>query len=255
MAHNPLVSKLRNLFPEHEIDHHTVRIGPSRQFEIGTDIIPPNSTVSHTSLLLSGFACRYKMMNDGRRAIIGFVIPGDFTNLLFSEDELLDFGVAANVRCEVVNLSTSWIAENEHLALGFRVSRQMDQAVMRTWLANIGHCPAEKRTAHLLCELRQRLAMVGLADSDSFNLSITQSDLADALGLSDVHVNRTLQHLRLTGLIRIVSRVVFFPDLSQLEKFAGFDPSYLLGQASDKTRYGKDAVRSPTNMPHDRIAS
>jgi hypothetical protein len=95
--------------------------------------------------------------------------------------------------------------------------------------------------AHLLCELRQRFAMVQLARENSFPPFLTQQDLADALGLSNVHVNRTRQFLKAMKLVRIANRVVHIPDLGQLEKFADFDPSYLL-------EHGDRAPNSRTAM-------
>src|SRR5262249_11372754 len=105
-------------------------------------------------------------------------------------------------------------------------------SIQRAWLANISQFAADRRMAHLLCELRQRLAMVSLADGQSFRLPLTQQELADALGLSTVHVNRVMQHLKEQGLIRAMDRTVFIPDLDHLEEFAEFDPAYLLQQRS-----------------------
>jgi len=96
----------------------------------------------------------------------------------------------------------------------------------RQWLANMCQ-PADKRLAHLLCELRTRLAQVGLADARSFSLPLTQQELGEALGISTVHANRTIQHLKDLNLMRIMDRRVIIPDLAQLEQFAEFDDSYL----------------------------
>jgi hypothetical protein len=96
----------------------------------------------------------------------------------------------------------------------------------RQWLANMG-CASDKRLAHLLCELRARLARIGQADERSFLLPLTQHDLSETLGISTVHVNRVLQHLKDMGLVRIMDRRVMIGDLAMLESFAEFDPSYL----------------------------
>jgi hypothetical protein len=105
--------------------------------------------------------------------------------------------------------------------------RRTDEAIARAWMANISQQPADKRTAHLLCELRHRLALVALADQYRFPLPLTQQDLADALGISVVHVNRVLQGLKRLGLIRSDDHEIFIPDLGRLEQFAEFNPDYL----------------------------
>jgi CRP-like cAMP-binding protein len=98
--------------------------------------------------------------------------------------------------------------------------------IQRQWLANMCQ-PADKRMAHLLCELRTRLEQVGLADDHTFLLPLTQQELGEALGISTVHANRTLQHLKDQGLVRIVDRRVAIADLAQLQAFAEFDEGYL----------------------------
>ena len=98
--------------------------------------------------------------------------------------------------------------------------------VQRQWLANMCQ-PADKRMAHLLCELRARLAQVGLADARGFSLPLTQQELGEALGISTVHANRTVQHLKDLDLVRIMDRRVMIGDLAQLQQYAEFDEGYL----------------------------
>jgi len=166
-----------------------------------------------------------------QRAILGFLVPGDFTNPPFPDHQRLNFGVSALTTCKVMNVSCAHLREvashTPQLSTALWTLNQMDHAILLSWLAQNSHCPADKRLAHLLCELRARLALVGLADDNSFLLPLTQEDLADALGLSTVHVNRVLQHLRELDIIRSMGRTVSIPDLGQLEAFAGFNPTYL----------------------------
>ena len=202
----------------------------------GRDILGEGAFVSHPSLLLAGMACRYKMLGDGRRAIVAFLIPGDFAGPCFLQDHKTDFGVAALTVCEVADIprlpDRALSGGSPGLARALLRLDQLDRAIQRMWLANIGQ-PADKRLAHLLCELHERLALVGMADENSFPLLMTQQDLADALGLSSVHVNRVVQYLREEGFIRTANRNVYIPDPARLHKFAGFDSAYLrLGRAS-----------------------
>jgi CRP-like cAMP-binding protein len=234
---NPLILKLDQLCGLDVMDHGHLDFGPGRTVAVHHDIIGDGSDTSSTSLLLSGMACRYKMMGDGRRAIVGFLVPGDFTNLLFPSRQRLDFGVAALTPCEVVDVPCAVLqrltSDNSPLGNALWACAQMDAAIQRAWTAIISQCPADKRMAHLLCELRQRFALVGLADGESFRLPLTQQELADAMGLSTVHVNRVLQHLKELRLIRMVDRIVSIPSLDALESFADFDPAYL--QLTDRS--------------------
>ena len=142
-----------------------------------------------------------------------------------------DFGVISLTAGEIIEVPSAelWTRARSNLSLSQTLARSaiVDGAIARTWMANISQQPAKKRTAHLLCELRHRLALVALADGHNFPLPLTQHDLADALGLSVVHVNRVLQALKRLGLIRSQGYEFFIPDLGQLEQFADFNPDYL----------------------------
>ena len=102
-----------------------------------------------------------------------------------------------------------------------------DEAISREWLVSMGRRTAIERCAHFLCELRVRLEHVGLASGAMFDLEFTQVDLADVLGLSAVHVNRILQELRRTGLIKLSGGTLTILDQYALEMVGGFDPTYL----------------------------
>ncbi|MDB5413317.1 MAG: cyclic nucleotide-binding protein, partial [Rubritepida sp.] len=104
---------------------------------------------------------------------------------------------------------------------------EVQAAVQREWTVNLGQRGATERMAHLLCELYLRLRLVGLADDDSCELPLTQSDLADAVGLSPVHVNRVLQELRTSGLIGLRGRILTIPSIDALRDAAMFEASYL----------------------------
>jgi CRP-like cAMP-binding protein len=103
----------------------------------------------------------------------------------------------------------------------------VDEATLREWLVNIGARPAEHRVAHLLCELLLRLETVGLTNGDTYELPITQTELADTVSLTNVHVNRVLQRLRRDGLITLKSKHLVILDVARLKAFSGFNPNYL----------------------------
>lgn len=107
------------------------------------------------------------------------------------------------------------------------VAALVDEATLREWLVNIGGRPAEERIGHLLCELLLRLRAVGLANGDHYELPLTQNDLAETMGLSNVHTNRVLQELRRQGLIELKSKQLVILDFERLKEFSSFNPNYL----------------------------
>jgi CRP-like cAMP-binding protein len=179
--------------------------------------------------VLEGILCRYKLCGE-RRAVLAYLLPGDFCGPHPDFDGVMDHGIASLTAATVVGVPHHSL--REHLDDSPDLSRAIgalflsEVRTQRQWLANMCQ-PADKRLAHLLCELRTRLAQVGLADARSFSLPLTQQELGEALGISTVHANRTIQHLKDLNLMRIMDRRVIIPDLAQLEQFAEFDDSYL----------------------------
>lgn len=205
----------------------------TRKIRQHSDMLYEGQTVEHAVLLLNGAACRYKNMGGGRRAIVGIIIPGDFAtpvNLVGQSD----VGISALTECDVLEIPIDVLrtraAVDPDLARLLEKSAWVEGATLRSWVANLSQ-QAPQRVAHLLCEIRHRLAMVQLASRDNFRLPLRQCELADALGCSSVHINRVLQELRRLDLIRTSGQSVLVPNLERLEAFAGFNAAYLhLGQ-------------------------
>ncbi|HEX4637383.1 MAG TPA: Crp/Fnr family transcriptional regulator [Rhizomicrobium sp.] len=227
--HNPLLLKLDRLCGLGPSDIGGLDFGESSFASAREEIFRDGQVVSHAKLVLTGIACHYKLMQDGRRAVTCFLLPGDFTNHQVPERQTLNFSVGALTPCRFVDVPlAAWrTSGNGRLTQALSLCMMVDIAIQRAWLANISQQPADRRLAHLLCELRHRLALVGMADECSFHLPLTQQDLADALGLSVVHVNRVLQYIKELGLIRVKDRTILIGDLGLLEEFADFDPAYL----------------------------
>lgn len=228
---DPLSLKLERLCGLGPDEREGLNFGQPTFVSAREDILSEGDIVSHAKLVLSGIACHYKMMSDGRRAITSFLLPGDFTNHQMPERQRLDFSVGALTPCKLVDVPlAAWRRPGSgKVALpdALFLCMMTDISIQRAWLANIGQRPADRRMAHLLCELHHRLSLVGLVDGHSFRLPLIQQDLADALGLSVVHVNRVLQYIRGLGLIRTQDRNILIDDLDKLEEFAEFDPTYL----------------------------
>jgi CRP-like cAMP-binding protein len=195
------------------------------------DILSEGSSPTEISLIVKGYACRYLLLSDGRRQITAFLIPGDFCNLPTLHTDRMDFGVAAIDCCRVARVPLQKLSEliekYPHIALALWRDTMIDAAIYWQWLTNIGRRSAYIRLAHLLCELCSRLQTVGLLRRHSCEFPMTQSDLADATGLSQVHVNRTLRRLRTEGLITLRSKSLCVLDWSRLQEVGEFDPSYL----------------------------
>jgi CRP-like cAMP-binding protein len=181
--------------------------------------------------VISGFACRYKVLRNGSRQIVALLVPGDFCDLHVAILGTMDYSIATLSPCTIADLSRATVLDltEQYPRIGRALwwATLVDEAVSREWLVNIGRREAPQRMAHLFCELLMRFQAVGLADGDSCPFPLTQVDLADALGLTPVHVNRTVQALRQAGLIVLQKRRLAIPDVDSLKMFCDFDPEYL----------------------------
>ncbi|MDR7039290.1 CRP-like cAMP-binding protein [Methylobacterium sp. BE186] len=181
-------------------------------------------------LVMSGFACRYKTLPNGNRRIVSFALPGDLCYMHDAGPFGRDLRVGALAACSVADLSRSRLTELIGLhpgisrAIWWVTLRELSRA--REWIVNDTR-PADRRLAHLLCELLICLQVTGQADDDGFEFPVTQADVADTLGISHVHINRVLQSLRTGGLITWSHHQVTIPDVEELKAFAEFDPAYL----------------------------
>ncbi len=182
-------------------------------------------------VLLDGQAYRYRRLEDGRRQIIAILVPGDICDLEAVMRGRADYGVATMTSCVFGELPVNTVADlttiDPELAKALWRGLLRDQAVACEWLVNIGCRTALERVAHLICEFRLRLQAVGLTKGDAFRLQMTQAEIADLLGLSMVHVNRTLKRLRASGLVDYSKSIVSVLDVLALERVASFNPTYL----------------------------
>jgi CRP-like cAMP-binding protein len=222
------------------------------------DILSEGSSPTEISLIVKGYACRYLLLSDGRRQITAFLIPGDFCNLRALHTDRMDFGVAAIDCCRVARVPRQKLCEliekHPHIALALWRDTIIDAAIYHQWLTNIGRRSAYARIAHLLCEVCWRFQAAGLLRQHSCELPVTQTDLADAMGLSTVHVNRMLQKLRADGLIRFQSRSLCVLDWPRLQAAGEFEPSYLQLHAEQTPRGRRDAFLDRSRDDKEIIA-
>jgi CRP-like cAMP-binding protein len=197
----------------------------------GEDLIREGDPVDHVRIVLSGWLCRYKALEDGRRQIVNFILPGETCDAYAYLLSIMDHSIATLtpvVYAEVKRAQfEALVAHDPSLAEAFWRETLLNGAIQREWTTNLGRRLAFERVAHLLCEIYERLRPVGLIDGNSCSLPVTQTDLADATGLSVVHLNRTLQELRGSGLILLRERTLTITNLEALKSAALFSPNYL----------------------------
>ena len=180
--------------------------------------------------MLEGFTCRYKLLANGKRQIVAYLIPGDFCDLHVFILKAMDHSIGTLSPCRVVDIPRHRILElieQPGIARAMWYTTLVDEAKLREWLLNVGQRDAVPRIGHLLCELLARLQVVGLVTDNSYELPITQAEIGDTTGLSFVHVNRSLQQLRDRGFIQYKSKQIVIKDLTGLTEFTGFNPNYL----------------------------
>ena len=206
-------------------------VSPSRLVEGGRDLITQGQRPSSVRLVMEGFACRYKMLPDGRRQIMALLLPGDFCDLNVAMLQEMDHSIGTLTPCRIVEIPAdaigNLIAKHDGVRLACAWATLVDEAILREWLVSMGQRSADRQMTHLFCELLVRLQTVGLATDTAFAFPLTQEELGSVLGLSGVHVNRTLQGLREQGLIVLKSGRLVIPDVAKLQSFAGFNPIYL----------------------------
>jgi len=203
----------------------------NRSFQPGHEMMHEGQVNASAFILAEGWACSYKMLPDGGRQIVDFQVPGDFLGLRSILFRTADHNIEAVTRIEASEVMTSDLLEAfsgaPRLAIGILWAASRDEAMVVEHLVNLGRRSAEERTAHFLLELSARLALVGKGDRTGFDCPLTQYHLADALGLSAVHVNRVLRHLREDGLVTFKRGRVVFDDFTRLTALAEFDTGYL----------------------------
>jgi len=223
-----LVRKLRNLatVQDEELQAFVAMFSVKRSIRRGADIITMGNSSTFSTVLLQGLACRYKIIGNGRRQILTFQYPGDFCDGHSYILPTRDTAVNALTECSVGVILHKDIeritAKFPSLGLALWRDTMIEASIFREW--NVGQRPALERIAHMLCEQIVRLEAIGVAGS---SIPLTQVDLADAAGLSTVHMNRTIQDLRELGVLLKNSRAITVSHWERLVEIAKFDGRYL----------------------------
>ena len=224
--------KLETLWPLSEEDKRFVG-SVTRRCELvaaETDIIREGDNPSDVRLIESGLAFRYKLLHRGKRQIVGFLFPGDICDLHAALLDAMDHSIAALSASRVVRISKSDIAallERPAIARALLMVTLVNESIGRDWLANLGGRRAEQRLAHLFCEWHVRLRLVGLTRANECDFPLTQQQLGDTLGMTSVHINRSLQNLRSEHLIFLRNKRLTILDEARLRQLGGYQDAYL----------------------------
>ena len=182
-------------------------------------------------VMIDGWACRYKMLPDGSRQIVAFLMPGDSCDMHVAELAEMDHGIQTLTASRVAVIGRTDIAElitdHPQIARALWSTQLVDQGISRAWIVSMGRRNSIARVAHLMCELYLRARNIGLVSGNAFEMPLSQVVLADALGLTPVHVNRVLRKLRLASVMEIQRGALTVLDPVGLAKVAGFDENYL----------------------------
>lgn len=247
----PLIRKLGifRTLSEEEIGLINVLAETTLDFRPGDELISQNTNYRDIYILNSGWAARERLIENGRRQIINFVLPGDFACFnacLFKRSAhavraITELRAARVERRQMLDL----MVRHPGLALAFHWANSFEKSLLEERVASLGRRDATERTAHLILEIWHRLRAVGLANRREFHVPLTQAQIGDATGLTQVYVNRTLRRLQRDGAIALRQGPkwrVAIVDLQSLQEMASFDKDYL--HFSERPRPGCRAYNS-----------
>ena len=232
LSSNPAVRRFRSFARLSDVERVLLEevSRPTRKLEARNALIQEGDHLSGAFVVLEGLACRYKQRGSGRRQIMALLIPGDMVAFDTSLQSRMDHSIETLSACHIAWVMPEMVSrlyQHPGLARGLRMSAWVNETTLHAWLMNLGARTALERLAHLFCELYIRHYVVGQTQGQSYDLPLTQADLADITGLSHVHLNRSLQELRHRELIDLRNRRVTIRDWQGLKALAEFEGTYL----------------------------
>ncbi len=230
---NPFVQRLRHGCDLTIDDEAKLLEAVAETFSIDSRevLITEGANPQFVHVVLEGFACRYKRLEDGKRQIIGYLLPGDMCDLHVSILGEIDHAIGSLQPSRIARISAQTVEDlvdnSPRIRRALWWATLVDVSTCREWVTSMGRRPADQQLGHLLCELLFRFQAVGLATDNSYNLCLTQLEFSDTLGMSTVHLNRLFKILREDKFIDIKDKIVTIINLEGLIKFSGFKPNYL----------------------------
>lgn len=224
------MSGLAELTSEDVAAMETVTSNP-RRYVARQDLIREGDEPGPVFVVLEGWVCRYKILPSGARQIMAFLMPGDACDLHIKLLAQMDHSIQAVTTAMVATVSRTEMQTMMHghpnVARAMYTAQLVDEGIMRAWIVSMGRRSSTERVAHLICELYLRARSIGLTGEGEFALPLSQLVLADALGMTAVHINRVLKELRLAGAMALRRGSVTIMDPVKLVQIAGFDENYL----------------------------
>lgn len=230
---NRFIEKLRGFAELSDRDCEALEraTSKSRTFGPRQDLIREGDQPGSVFVVLDGWAYRYKVLPSGSRQIMAFLMPGDACDLHVGMLAEMDHSIQTATHAQVATISREamdvLMKAHPGIARAMYISQLVDQGTLRAWIVSLGRRSSVERAAHLLLELYLRAVRIGVASHDQMEFPLSQTVLADALGMTSVHVNRVLQELRRSDAITLRRGVLRIQDPATLTKLSGFDENYL----------------------------
>ena len=220
------ITRLAKLAPLTQDDRHALdeAVKMAVAFEPHSEIVPEGAPLPERKILLSGWACRMRQMIDGRRQILGLLLPGDLIGNCAHRDPV---SATTIISVTQVRTCTAPTRESDALREAYAMSGALDELALLRQIARLGRLSAYERLIDFLLEIRERLALANLLEGDRFALPLMQEMLADLLGLTAVHVNRTIQTLRQNGVLSLQRGYARLSNVEGLISLVDFRPSPL----------------------------
>ncbi|WP_039997903.1 Crp/Fnr family transcriptional regulator [Sphingomonas sanxanigenens] len=203
----------------------------AQSFSARHDLIREGDRPGPVFVVLEGWVCRYKVLPNGTRQVLAYLMPGDacdlHVGLLAEMDHSIQTITPAVVATIEREMMDDLMTRHPGIARAMYVAQLIDEGTMRAWITSMGRRASIERVAHLMCELYLRARNIGLASEPQFTLPLSQLMLADSLGMTPVHLNRVLKELRLSGAMKLERGRLLISDPNRLIQIAGFDENYL----------------------------
>lgn len=215
----------------HEVTVLEIATSAPAQYAAKHDLIREGDRPGPVFVVLEGWACRYKILPNGARQVLAYLMPGDSCDLHVGLLAAMDHSIQTITPALVATIERIKMDEIMHdhrgIAKAMYLGQLIDEGTMRAWITSMGRRASIERVAHLMCELYLRARNVGLTLETRFALPLSQALLADSLGMTPVHLNRVMKELRASGAMTLQRGSLIIEDPVRLIKTAGFDENYL----------------------------
>jgi CRP-like cAMP-binding protein len=230
---NRYIEKLRRFasLDEEDIAELTRATAKPRTVGARQDLIREGDRPGPVFVILEGWAFRYKILPSGTRQVLAYLMPGDSCDLHIGLLAEMDHSIQTVTKARVATIDRATMDgifdRSRGVAKAMYIGQMVDEGTMRAWITSMGRRTSVERVAHLMSELYLRARNIGLTDETHLELPLSQTLLADSLGMTAVHLNRVLKKLRLAEAMTLQRGSLTITDPLKLAQIAGFDENYL----------------------------